>query len=134
MDIYISEEAVVGDIQKRFQEFYPYLKLAFYPNPHTRRECSPGKEMVSPDTPIDKIRMLHSFGWLDLSYYRIVAAIEHDFSYKYGLSVQILRKSGDLWLETTTTDSWTLEELNAAGRPERPQRFRLPDEDEMEEE
>lgn len=128
MDIYISEEAVVADIQKRFQEFYPNLKLAFYRKPHTKGECSPKEEMVPPDTPIDKIRMIHNFGWLDISYYRLAAAVEHDFSYQFGLSVQIIRRSGDLWLETTTTDSWTLEELNAAGRLVKRQRFQLPDE------
>ncbi|SKC97884.1 hypothetical protein SAMN05660461_1035 [Chitinophaga ginsengisegetis] len=132
MDIYISEEAVVGDIQKRFREFYPYLRLAFYRNPHRTGECSPKEEAVPPETPIDKIRMIHNSGWLDVSYYRRAAAVEHDFSHEFGLSAQILRRCGDLWLETTTTDNWTLEELNIAGRPVERQRFRLPDE--MEEE
>lgn len=128
MNIYISEEAVVGDIQERFQEFYPYLKLVFYRNPHIKGEGTPKKEIVAPDTPIDKIRMIHSFGWLDISYYRTALAVEHDFSYEYGLNAQILRRSGDLWLETTVSDSWTLEELNNAGRPSERQQFRLPDE------
>lgn len=132
MDIYISEEAIVGDIQKRFREFYPYLKLAFYRNPHTEGKCSPKEELVAPEMPIDKIRMIHNSGWIDISGYRMAAAVEHDFSREFGLNVQILRKSGGLWLETTGTDSWTLEELNRAGRPPKRQRFQLPDE--MEEE
>ncbi|CAL1518880.1 hypothetical protein [Chitinophaga sp. MM2321] len=128
MKIYISEEAVVADIQEKFQTMYPYLKLAFFRKPHTKGEPSPEEEKVSPDTPIEKIRMLHSFGWLDISYYRTAAAVEHDFAYIFGLSAQIFRKAGTLWLETTATDSWTLEELNNAGRPAKQQTFHLPDE------
>jgi len=123
---------MVADIQERFREFYPNLKLAFYRNPHHKGECSPKEEVVSPETPIDKIRMVHNFGWLDVSSYRIADAVEHDFSHEYGLNVQILRRSGDLWLETTSTDTWTLEELNAAGRPVKRQQFQIPNE--MEEE
>jgi hypothetical protein len=132
MDIYISEEAVVADIQKKFREFYPNLQLAFFRNPHARGACSPKEEMVPPDTPIDKIRMVHGFGWLDISSGRVAAAVEHDFSAIFGLSVQILRKSGNLWLETTSTDSWTLEELNTSGQPAKRQQFRLPDDIEEE--
>lgn len=128
MQIFISEEALVADIQDKFQTIYPYLKLEFFRKPHCKGEYSPEEEKVSADTPIEKIRMLHSFGWLDISYYRTAAAVEHDFSYMFGLSAQILRKSGTLWLETTTTDSWTLEELNNAGRPSKAQPFHLPDE------
>lgn len=128
MEIYISEEAVIGDIQKRFREFYPYLQLVFYRNPHKKGECSPKEEMISSETPVDKIRMIHNFGWIDVSRYRLAAAVEHDFSHQFGLSVQILRKSDDLWLETTSTDNWTLEELNIAGRPIKRPRFKLPDE------
>ncbi len=132
MDIYISEEAIVGDLQKRFSEFYPYLKLAFYRNPHQLGECSPKEELVPAEMPIDKIRMIHNSGWIDISGYRMAAAVEHDFKREFGLNVQVLRKSGGLWLETTGTDNWTLEELNVAGRPAKRQRFQMPDE--MEEE
>lgn len=127
MQIYISEEAVVADIQDRFQTLYPYLKLEFFRKPHTKGECSSGEEKILPETPIEKIRIKHTFGWIDISYYRTAAAVEHDFSYIFGLSTQILRKAGTLWLETTSTDSWTLEELNNAGRPAKSHTFQLPE-------
>ena len=132
MHIYISEEAVIRDIQDRFQIMYPYLKLEFFRRPHIKGEGSPQREKISPDTPIEKIRMLHSFGWLDISYYRTAAAVEHDLSYLYGLSAQILRRAGTIWLETTGTDGWTLEELNNSGKPARHPTFNLPEEPETE--
>lgn len=127
MQIYISEESVVKDIQEKFHTIYPYLKLEFYRKPHTKGEYSPEEEKISRDTPIEKIRMRNGFGWLDISYYRTAAAIEHDFSYVFGLNAQILRKAGALWLETTGTDNWTLEELNNAGRSLKSHSFQLPE-------
>ena len=37
------------------------------------------------------------------------------FGEVYGLGVQVFRKSGNVWLETTVTDSWTLKEQNDQG-------------------
>jgi hypothetical protein len=34
----------------------------------------------------------------------------------FGLSVQVFRKSGNLWLETTVTDQWSLAYQNEQGR------------------
>jgi tyrosyl-tRNA synthetase len=41
-----------------------------------------------------------------------VAELEGVFAKNFGLSVQVFRKSGNLWLQTTTTDNWTLAEQN----------------------
>jgi hypothetical protein len=44
-----------------------------------------------------------------------VTEIEKSFNRFYGLNTQILRKSGNIWLGTTVTDNWTLEEQNKQG-------------------
>ncbi|HVI43840.1 MAG TPA: hypothetical protein VM802_03190 [Chitinophaga sp.] len=130
MKIYISEEAIVADIEDRFHSLYPNLKLEFFRKPHEEGKCSPANEKLPSNAPIEKIRMMHSFGWMDVSYYRTAAAVEHDFSHLFGLHAQILRKAGRLWLITTGTDNRTLEELNATGFPDEKQEFRLPEETE----
>ena len=45
-----------------------------------------------------------------------VKDLEQNFRDVYGLSVQILRKSGKVWLGTTVTDNWTLKEQNEQGQ------------------
>lgn len=127
MQIYISEEAVVADIQDRFHTLYPFLKLEFFRKPHAEGEYSPESEKISPDTLIEKIRTRHASGWIDISHYRTAAAVEHDFSHIFGLNTQVFRKAGTLWLETISTDNWTLEELNNAGKPVKSRPFQLPD-------
>ena len=44
-----------------------------------------------------------------------VNELEQRFSDVYGLGVQVFRKSGNVWLETTVTDGWTLEQQNKQG-------------------
>ncbi len=113
MNIYISEEAVVEDIQERFHTLYPHLMLQFYKRPHNYGESIPAEDIISPRTPIEKIRMMHNFGWMDVSYYRTGVAVEHDFSHLFGLNARILQHTGNTWRDITNREAYTLEELNA---------------------
>jgi hypothetical protein len=38
--------------------------------------------------------------------------VEREFMDRFGLSVQVLSKNGDNWVQTTGTDDFTLKELN----------------------
>ena len=44
-----------------------------------------------------------------------VLTLETELWEKYGLSVQIFRHSGNMWIETSLTGSWTLEQQNHEG-------------------
>jgi hypothetical protein len=116
MEIYISEEAIIANIQDDFHRNYPFLKLEFYQQPHEEGESCRKEEKLSPDTPIDDIRMIHTFGWINISKHRTAAELEYDFRHNMGLSVQVMRKSGDMWVQTTKTDNWTLNQLNEEGK------------------
>jgi len=45
-----------------------------------------------------------------------VKELEKIFEDRLGLSVLVYRKSGNLWLEPTMTDNWTLAQQNENGR------------------
>lgn len=45
-----------------------------------------------------------------------VQALEKQMEESFGLHVQVFRRSGNIWLETTVTDEWTLEFQNEQGR------------------
>lgn len=45
-----------------------------------------------------------------------VSELEKLFKDKFKLAVQVFRKSGNLWLETTMTDNWSLLQQNNHGR------------------
>lgn len=115
MEIYISEEDILRNIQDKFQEVYPYLKLECYLCPHDVGEGTPDNRKLPGDTPIEDIRLIHSFGWIDISEHRTVAEVEKDFYRDMGLAVQIFRRTRNGWLQTTRTDELTLKEQNMMG-------------------
>jgi hypothetical protein len=45
-----------------------------------------------------------------------VAELEKAFKDKFGLLTQVFRRSGNIWLETTITDRWSLKQQNDLGR------------------
>ena len=44
-----------------------------------------------------------------------VSHLEQSFNTEYGISVKVYRNSCRVWLETTVTECWTLEEQNRQG-------------------
>ncbi|MBV8253549.1 MAG: hypothetical protein JO154_13160 [Chitinophaga sp.] len=124
MQLYISEEAIVGDIQDKFQKYYPFLKLQFLLKPHLKKQFTPDTEDISPETLIEKITMRSRFGWLDISPNRTIEEVERDFNHIFGLHVQILQQSGSSWKTVADAGNTTLNGLNDAGKSSRNKLYR----------
>ncbi|HEY6978517.1 MAG TPA: hypothetical protein VH396_19600, partial [Chitinophagaceae bacterium] len=67
--------------------------------------------------PAEKVKLVgHLNGYkIDISKQRTVAQLEEDFKELFGLHAQLYRKLGNLWIETSLTDDWTLEQQNNEG-------------------
>lgn len=128
MEIYISEDDRLINIQQAFSEAYPCLSLEFFRQPHESGEGSLKLEKLSPELAIDDIRLKHTFGWVNIDGNRTAAEVELDFRHLLGLNAQVLRRSGNLWLETTNTDGWTLQQLNDSCKQGPKEKFRFPEE------
>lgn len=92
----------VKDIQKEFSELYPFLKI----------EVSDKKQSV-------KLITGETFPGncqhLDISGGRTVAELENDFRTHLDLPIQVFRRAGNLWIETSLTHDWTLDQQNKEG-------------------
>lgn len=115
MKITINDHRKIFAIQKEFSEMFPYLKIEFFSKPHKVGAPSPKKLMKSPSKTIGECRKSHKEGSVIITPGMTVADLERAFNDIYGLSVQVFRKSGKVWLETTVTDNWTLEKQNKEG-------------------
>jgi hypothetical protein len=95
---------------------YPYLKLEFFSKKHAVNGAS-AKKYIEPNTKtLGECGSIHaSRAEINITPQMTVADLEQSLSNNYGLSVQVFRKSGKVWLETTFTDGWTLEEQNMQG-------------------
>ncbi|MDP1803322.1 MAG: hypothetical protein Q8L81_18310 [Bacteroidota bacterium] len=115
MKILINDKRKIQAIQKDFNKQFPYLKLEFFSKPHAVGGGTHKKLMKIPSKTLGECRTIHDSGTLTITPQMTVADLEQSFSNVYGLSVQVFRKSGKVWLETTVTDKWTLEVQNNQG-------------------
>ncbi len=115
MKITINDNRKISVLQEEFNTAFPYLKIEFFSKPH---EVSKGstKQYLNPNSKtLGECRTIHNKGEMIIYPQTTVAELEQEFRKLYGLGVQVFRKSGKVWLETTVTDGWTLEEQNSQG-------------------
>jgi hypothetical protein len=117
MQVLISADRMIRDIQEDFSRAYPYLKIEFFRNGSVRKERYPSSLLLPTHTRVrDAWTKLKSDGELSLDDNMSVADLENAFIDQFGLSVQVFRRSGNIWLETTMTDRWTLRQQNDHGK------------------
>jgi len=115
MILTIKDDRKISEIQESFNTSFPYLKLEFFKKMHGVKELSPFKGMVDSDKTIGQIRTIQNDGFITVTPKMTVAELEQEFGKIFGLSAQVFRKSGKMWIETTVTDKWTLEQQNSEG-------------------
>lgn len=111
MTLILSPYRTLDQTKEEFNRAYPFLRLNFYYNPEpgfARRHLTGSKSMLAAGLKIN--------GELEIHDAMTVGELETNFLEKFGLNVQLSRKSGNLWLETTMTDRWTLKQQNDHGR------------------
>lgn len=116
MKITINDHRKVFAIQEEFTQEFPYLKLEFFAKPHSPGGESSKKLIKHGSKTIAECRTVHNSGDITITSTMTVTELEQRFADVYGLGVQVFRKSGNVWLETTVTDGWTLEEQNEQGK------------------
>lgn len=115
MKITITDTRKISAIQEDFNSMFPFLKIEFFSRPHKPGAGSAKKFMRSENKTLGECRAIHKKSLLTITPKMTVSELEQKFADYYGLSVQVFRKSGKVWLETTITDGWTLQEQNRQG-------------------
>ena len=115
MKLIINDNRKIYAIQEEFNKTFPYLKLEFFAKPHKAGGVLSKKEVKHPSKTLGECRAVHLTGELTVTPNTTVGELEQDFRDNFDLSVQVFRKSGNAWIETSTTDDWTLEHENKTG-------------------
>lgn len=109
MELYLSKEATMGAVQSEFSGAFPGLKIAFFSKPHGESKGSAAKFLLQhKEMLLGELSPNLKVGSLSVQPESVVWAVESDFEKNFGLHVQIFRKSGNLWLETSVSDKLTL--------------------------
>lgn len=112
MEILIDKSKKLSEIQTEFQKRFPYLKIEFYKMEHAEGEGSPKDGTLNTDLTIEQVLKNDVTGTIKIQGLMTVAELESTFKETFGLSAQVFRKSGSIWLQTSATDHWTLTEQN----------------------
>jgi hypothetical protein len=115
--LYISKINAVMELQDQFSSLFPFLRINFFKRGRVVDKV-PAERVIlfSQDVQLKDINPGMRDGDLEISEETSVSELENRFNEKFGLYIQVLRKSGNLWLDTSRTKSWTLKEQNDHGR------------------
>lgn len=115
MTLLIQPDFSIKEVQSEFSKVFPYLKLEFFKKMHSPLEGTEKKHQLNPDEKLNSINKSLTSYSLHITENTTVTELEQKFQNELGLPVQIFRKSGNSWLETTITDAWSLSKQNDTG-------------------
>ena len=113
----IDENKKLFIIQEEFNNTYPYLKLAFFLRSGKLESnfILARRPFNQTNKTLKECRTLVSDLHIVIAPQMTVLDLDQQFQNAYGICVLVYRHSGKVWLETTLTDAWTLEEQNGQG-------------------
>jgi hypothetical protein len=114
--IKINNQKKISELQTEFNEVFPFLRLEFFRNKHAGQHAYTKRDLLNPELTLKQGSWQHNQGAIVLKENMKVSELEELFENLFGLSVQVFRKSGGSWIETTVTDDWTLERQNEEGK------------------
>jgi hypothetical protein len=107
MQLPFLKNATLGDTQAAF----PQLKLAFFSKTHQKNKGNNAKFLISDHKSLlGDLPGFRAEGLLSIEPHLRTWEVEKMIEDETGLHVQIFRKSGNLWLETSKSDDLTLAE------------------------
>lgn len=111
MILRIDDNRNIEDLQDKFEQCYPGLKIEFYNQSHDWLEPTSSKHLISAERLIGEIRKIHNSGTLEIKSWFLTGKVEQDFKELFGLNVQIFRLKNSKWVQTTQSDNKTLAQL-----------------------
>jgi hypothetical protein len=115
MKIKISDGEMIGDLKRKFNNRFPFLHIEFFTSADENSVPDPLNHIKDDTILLKSLRETHHDGVIIVSEEDKVGALEKLFRQKFGLFVQVFRKSGKQWLLTTATDGFTLKQQNELG-------------------
>ena len=115
MKLRLQENKTISELKGDFTKMFPHLKLECYYHSHNEGEGSGEADLVDENKTLGEIRSVKADGTFEFDNSVRITDFEDLLRDDFGLNIQVFRKSGDLWLETTISDHWTLEKQEDIG-------------------
>jgi len=116
MNLRIAPNRLISDLQKDFNNAFPFLKIEFFQNRNPKMPAFTFSQILPHNKRIVEGQAALSDGDIEVTPEMKVKDLEKIFKDQFSLLAQVFRRSGNVWLETTMTDDWTLKQQNEHGR------------------
>jgi hypothetical protein len=116
MKLHIHYNDTLENLQRAFNTEFPFLKLEFFTRPHDKGKPTEKQFLVNSKRTVDSCNSELKETTVTIPTAMTVQELEKLFRDDLGLYVQVFRKSGKVWLETTATDNWSLFKQNEEGQ------------------
>ncbi len=117
MLIELDDNMNIAAVQQLFNTVFPFLRIEFFEEDVKKDDgIIKRRHIRNSSRVLGEFRPKHNgHGNISIKPDMTVASLEDNFSTTYTLYTQVFRRSGNVWLETTITDGWSLEEQNRQG-------------------
>jgi len=116
MHLHISPSRLISDLQNDFNKAFPFLKIEFFQNRNQQQLAFTFRQILPHTKRIAEGQLAITDGDIEINPEMSVKDLEKIFKDQFSLAIHVFRRSGNLWLETTMTDNWTLNKQNEHGR------------------
>ena len=108
MVIAINNNTTLKELENAFHKSFPCLKLEFFSKPSNKGKMHTEKTSLNPNAKIGDFCHVEQNTELSISPWQSVKEIEEKFNQLLRLNVQIFRNENGCWIETSSTDKFTL--------------------------
>ncbi len=115
MNILVSPEKTLGQISTEFNQKFPYLRIEFFGHTHQKGGLNAPSDRLNPDLTLREAGHVDHDETFSINGNLKVSTLEDQFQKLLNVGAQVMRKSGGLWLQTSTTDDWSLAMQNREG-------------------
>ena len=110
MELNIHSNSHINDVKSKFSNSFKGLKIEFFSKAHNSLEGSPKNDMVTENLHLSELNPNLKDKELNVTAAMKVSELEAAFEKDFGLHVQVFRKMGKSWIETTRTDNYSIAE------------------------
>ncbi|MEO8174312.1 MAG: hypothetical protein ABI581_14555 [Sediminibacterium sp.] len=113
----IRDDQTIEEVQDIFHHLFPFLKVDFFErDTHGLKKDKFNRPAINAKKLFGEFRLdkIDGGDFVIAKDIRI-SQLEQYIDSNYCLHVQVFRKTGNVWLETTITNNWTLDEQNRQG-------------------
>lgn len=112
----ITADQKLCEIQKQFNELFPYLKFEFLKISNKIFNSNSTQVISNLDLQLGQFKTDTAKSTIDLHENMQVIALEQAFVDTFRIQAKVLRRFGKSWLGTTLTHDWTLKYQNSKGQ------------------